>query len=100
VAGSRAGHEAGCLAVTAAETHSPASIRELVAAGLGVGLIAESAARAIGPNVQVRYLQPAPHHLPIGMIWSRGREPGPAERAWQQYLDQAYGAGESSAAAL
>jgi len=81
------------------ETHSPASIRELVAAGLGVGLLAASTVRAIGPAVQVRYLQPAPHHPPIGLIWARDREPGPATRAWQRYLEQAYGAGESAAAA-
>jgi len=81
------------------ETHSPASIRELVAAGLGAGLIAESAARAPGPAVRGRYLQPAPQHLLIGMIWPRDREPGPATRAWQQHLDQAYGAGESPAGA-
>ncbi|HUA27804.1 MAG TPA: LysR family transcriptional regulator substrate-binding protein [Streptosporangiaceae bacterium] len=81
------------------ETHSPASIRELVAAGLGVGLLAASTVRAIGPAVQVRYLQPAPYHPPIGLIWSRDREPGPATRAWQRYLEQACGVGEPPAAA-
>jgi LysR family transcriptional regulator, transcription activator of glutamate synthase operon len=81
------------------ETYSPASIRELVAAGLGVALLAASTVRATGPAVQVRYLQPAPHHPPIGLIWARDREPGPATRAWQRYLEQAYGAGESPAAA-
>jgi LysR family transcriptional activator of glutamate synthase operon len=72
------------------ETHSPASIRELVSAGLGVALLAASAVRAIGPAVQVRYLQPAPQHPPIGLIWARDREPGPATRAWRQYLEQAF----------
>jgi LysR family transcriptional activator of glutamate synthase operon len=72
------------------ETHSPASIRELVAAGLGVALLAASSVRAAGPAVQVRDLQPAPHHPPIGLIWARDREPGPATRAWQQYLEQAF----------
>jgi len=81
------------------ETHSPASIRELVSAGLGVALLAASAVRAIGPAVQVRYLEPAPHHPPIGLIWARDREPGPATRAWQHYLEHAYGAGEPAAAA-
>ncbi|HTS95867.1 MAG TPA: LysR family transcriptional regulator [Streptosporangiaceae bacterium] len=75
------------------ETHSPASIRELVAAGLGVALLAESAARAIGPAVQVRQLQPAPRRLPIGMITPAGRPLSPATRAWQHYLEQTYGAG-------
>ena len=72
------------------ETHSPASIRELVAAGLGVALLAESSARAIGPAVQVHRLQPAPPHPPIGLIRVRGRAPNPATRAWQQHLEQAY----------
>jgi DNA-binding transcriptional LysR family regulator len=73
------------------ETHSPASIRELVAAGLGVALMAESSARAIGPAVQVRRLLPPPPHPPIGTILPRDRAPNPATRAWQRYLDQAYG---------
>jgi LysR family transcriptional regulator, transcription activator of glutamate synthase operon len=72
------------------ETHSPASIRELVAAGLGVALMAESSARAIGPEVQVHRLQPAPPHPPIGLVRVPGRAPGPATRAFQQHLEQAY----------
>ena len=72
------------------ETHSPASIRELVAAGLGVALMAESSARAIGPDVQVHRLQPAPRHPPIGLIRVPERTPSPATRAFQQHLEQAY----------
>jgi LysR family transcriptional regulator, transcription activator of glutamate synthase operon len=72
------------------ETHSPASIRELVAAGLGVALMAESSARAIGPAVQVHRLQPAPPHPPIGLIRVPDRTPGPATRAFQQHLERAY----------
>ncbi len=73
------------------ETYSAASVRELVAAGLGVALLAESAAHAPGPAVQVHRLQPAPEHPPIGVIQARGRTPSPAARAWQQHLDQACG---------
>jgi LysR family transcriptional activator of glutamate synthase operon len=72
------------------ETHSPASIRELVAAGLGVALMAESSARAIGPDVQVHRLQPAPPHPPIGLIRVPDRTPSAATRAFQQHLEQAY----------
>jgi LysR family transcriptional regulator, transcription activator of glutamate synthase operon len=72
------------------ETHSPASIRELVAAGLGVALMAESSARAIGPEVQVHRLRPAPPHPPIGLVRVPGRAPGPATRVFQQHLEQAY----------
>jgi DNA-binding transcriptional LysR family regulator len=70
------------------ETYSAASVRALVAAGLGVALLAESAVRAPGPAVQAHRLQPAPEHPPIGVIQVRDRAPGPAARAWQQHLEQ------------
>jgi LysR family transcriptional regulator, transcription activator of glutamate synthase operon len=72
------------------ETHSPASIRELVAAGLGVALMAESSARAIGPDVHLYRLQPPPPHPPIGLIRVPERTPSPATRAFQQHLEQDY----------
>jgi LysR family transcriptional regulator, transcription activator of glutamate synthase operon len=76
------------------ETHSPASIRELVCAGLGVALLAESAARAPGPAVLVHPLQPPVAHQPIGVIQVRGRPASAAARAWQRHLHQIYpGAG-------
>ena len=73
------------------ETYSAASVRALVAAGLGVALLAESAIRAPGPAVQAHRLRPAPEHPPIGVIGVRGRTPGPAVRAWRQHLNQNYG---------
>ena len=76
------------------ETHSPASIRELVAAGLGVALMAESSARAIGPDVHLHRLQPPPPHPPIGLIRVPERTPSPATRAFQQHLEQDYPAPE------
>jgi DNA-binding transcriptional LysR family regulator len=87
--------EAGFTPRIQLETHSPASIRELVAAGLGVALMAQSSALAIGPAVTVRPLRPAPPHPPIGTILPRDRAPNPATRAWQRYLEQAYGPGIS-----
>jgi LysR family transcriptional activator of glutamate synthase operon len=87
--------EAGFTPRVELETHSPASIRELVAAGLGVALMARSSAREIGPAVTVRPLRPAPPHPPIGTILPRDRAPNPATRAWQRYLEQAYGPGIS-----
>jgi DNA-binding transcriptional LysR family regulator len=73
------------------ETHSPASICELVAAGLGVALLAGSSARAAGQAIDVHPLRPAPAHPPIGLIWLRGRRPGPAARAWAGHLARACG---------
>ncbi len=55
------------------ETYSPASIRELVAAGLGVALLATSAAYAPGPAIGVHRLKRPPWHPPIGLIRARGR---------------------------
>lgn len=69
------------------QTHSAASIRELVAAGLGVALLAASAARGPGPAVDVHRLEPAPAHPPIGLIFCAASDPdllcgpGPTKRA-------------------
>ncbi|MCW2906866.1 MAG: putative LysR-family transcriptional regulator [Actinomycetia bacterium] len=73
------------------ETHSPASICELVAAGLGVALLAGSSARAAGQAIDVHPLQPALAHPPIGLVRRRGRSPGPAARAWAEHLVRACG---------
>ena len=50
------------------ETHSPASIREMVAAGLGCALIAHSAVEKEGPEVQVYDIPGLPPHPPIAAI--------------------------------
>ncbi|WP_072803146.1 LysR family transcriptional regulator [Rhodococcoides yunnanense] len=47
------------------ETYSPASIRELVSAGLGVAVVARSAAASHGPPVRIHSLDSAPAHPPI-----------------------------------
>jgi len=70
------------------ETYSPASIRELVAAGLGVALLAGSAARAPGPPIAVHHLARPPRHPPIGLIRARGRRLAPAARAFGDHLAQ------------
>ncbi len=67
------------------EAPDPASIRRFVAAGLGVALLAESAAYGDGPAIDVHRLKPAPPHPPIGLIRSR-RQPTPTLRAWIQHV--------------
>ena len=57
------------------ETHSPASIRELVAAGMGCALIAHSVAEAPGPAVQVHTLPGLPPHPPISALWKPDADP-------------------------
>jgi len=73
------------------ETYSPASIRELVSAGLGVALLARSAAVRPGPAIGVCELARAPGHPPIGLIRSRARPLAPAPRAFGDHLARAAG---------
>jgi DNA-binding transcriptional LysR family regulator len=75
------------------ETYSPASMRELVAAGLGVALIAGSAADAPGPPVAVYQLDPAPWHPPIGLIRQRDRPLTPAAEAFRAHIARIAAAG-------
>jgi LysR family transcriptional activator of glutamate synthase operon len=68
------------------ETSSPASIRELVSAGLGVALIARSAAEREGPPIQICRLDPSPGHPPIGLIQHREHRLTAAARACRRHL--------------
>jgi DNA-binding transcriptional LysR family regulator len=77
---------AGFAARVQFEAHSPASIRELVAAGLGVALLARSVAEGLGPPIDVRRLDPAPPHPPIGLIHHRDRRLTAAAQACRRYL--------------
>lgn len=68
------------------EAHGPANIRELVSTGLGVALLARSVAEGAGPPIDVRRLDPAPPHPPIGLIHHRDRRPTAAAQACRRYL--------------
>ncbi len=68
------------------EASTPTSIRELVAAGLGIALLARSAARAPGPPIAISTLVNAPHHPPIGLIYRGDRTLTPAARACRHHL--------------
>jgi LysR family transcriptional activator of glutamate synthase operon len=82
---SQAAAAAGFVPRIEFETYSPASIRELVAAGLGVALVAGSAARAPGPPVET---YPLPHlsHPAIGLILLAERPLTPAADAFRDFL--------------
>lgn len=86
---SAAAAEAGFRPNIPFQTHSPSSIRELVAAGLGVALIAESIALCDGPDVDVHRLVNPPRHPPIGLIYPRGGELSAAARAWRVHVGHA-----------
>lgn len=68
------------------EADTPAGVRELVAAGLGVALLAESAAVAAGPPIDIHRLADAPAHPPIGCILPRRGPVSPATRAFLDHL--------------
>ena len=68
------------------ETATPASIRELVAAGLGVAVLARTAARSPGPAVSIRRLSPAPPHPGIGVIHHRDHRLSAAARSCRRQL--------------
>lgn len=68
------------------EADTPAGVRELVAAGLGVALLAESAAVAAGPPIDTHRLADAPAHPPIGCILPRRGSANPATRAFLDHL--------------
>lgn len=70
------------------QASSPTGIRELVSAGLGIALLAESAALSPGPPIQVHHLKPAPQHPPIGSIRLQTRTDTPTVRAWHHQLEQ------------
>ncbi len=66
------------------EAPDPASIRR--SAGLGVALLAESAAHGGGPAIDVHRLKPALPHPPIGLIHNRRQPASPTLRAWVQHI--------------
>jgi LysR family transcriptional regulator, transcription activator of glutamate synthase operon len=68
------------------EAGTPAAVRGLVSAGLGVALLAESAARAPGPPIAVHHLADAPRHPPIGCILPTDRTATPALQAFLRQI--------------
>ena len=68
------------------EASDPAGVRDLVAAGLGVALLARSAATRPGPAVAVRIPEPVPPHPPIGVIRRHDRGLTPAAGACVSHL--------------
>jgi LysR family transcriptional activator of glutamate synthase operon len=81
-----AAREAGFTPRIPFETHSAASIRDLVSAGLGVALLARSAATSHGPPITIHAPQPAIPHPPIAVIHRRDRPLSPAAKACRRHL--------------
>jgi len=77
---------AGFTPRIAFETHSALAIRDLVAAGVGVALLARSAATRPGPAIVTHTPHPAIPHPPIAVIHRRDRQLSPAARACRRHL--------------
>ncbi|WP_213004977.1 LysR family transcriptional regulator [Paractinoplanes toevensis] len=87
-----AAHAAGFEPHVPFETATPASIRDLVAAGLGVALLARTAAERPGPAVAIRQLRPSPPHPDIAVIHHRDhRLPAAAQACRRQLIELAAG---------
>lgn len=61
-------------------------LRDLVAHGLGVALLARSVAEGPGPPLAVHPVAPDPVWRPVGLLHHRDRPPGPAARACRALL--------------
>jgi len=61
-------------------------LRDLVAHGLGVALLARSVAEAPGPPVSVHSVHPDPVWRPVGLLHHRDRPLSPAARSCRQFL--------------
>jgi LysR family transcriptional activator of glutamate synthase operon len=83
----------GFIPRIAFQTDSPSSVRALVAAGLGVALLAASQAQAPGPPIEIYPLEAPPEHPPIGVIILRASGLPPSVRAMYGSLRPAHRAG-------
>ncbi|WP_426247340.1 LysR family transcriptional regulator [Nocardioides sp. LHG3406-4] len=81
----RAAHEANVTLAVTTEVATTSQIREFVAAGLGVALLAASAARGPGPEIRVIELDPPVPHPPFAALRPTGRS-SPAADAFVALL--------------
>lgn len=71
------------------ETHSPASIRDLVGAGLGSAVLAKSAATGPGAPIKVHRLADLPQHPPICVFSIHDRATEPTQRLIAELISAA-----------
>ena len=69
----------------ALESGDPFLLRALAARGFATALLPRSLIALEGPDVEVRSLHPAVH-LPVALIWRRGRNAPPAARAFIEFV--------------
>lgn len=68
-----------------AEANDQATVRELVARGLGVSVMPRSVVASHGDSLAVRPLSP-PHALPVSLLWRAGQRPTPAAQAFREHV--------------
>lgn len=83
----------GCAFPVHFEAPAPDSVRGMVAAGLGVALMAASAVEGPGPPVDVHAITPAVAHPPFGILRRADVPPGPAADAFHRHVLQTLTAG-------
>jgi LysR family transcriptional regulator, transcription activator of glutamate synthase operon len=83
--------DAGLASPVRFEAATPAGVRALVAAGLGVALLAASAAEGPGPAVDTHEVSPPTAHPPFGILRPAGRPPSPAADALFRHVVRAAG---------
>jgi LysR family transcriptional regulator, transcription activator of glutamate synthase operon len=83
--------DAGLPSPVRFEAATPAGVRALVAAGLGVALLAASAVEAPGPAVDTHEVSPPTAHPPFGILRPAGRPPSPAADALFRHVVRAAG---------
>lgn len=80
--------QAGFTPRVPVETYGPASIRGLVSAGTGVGILARTLAQLPGPPIDVHPISPDPPYPPLGYRTSVNAPPTPALTAFLASLDR------------
>ncbi|MCD2196552.1 LysR family transcriptional regulator [Actinomycetospora endophytica] len=78
--------DAGLASPVRFEAATPAGVRALVAAGLGVALLAASAAGTPGPPVDAHEVSPPTSHPPFGILRPADRSPSPAAEALYRHV--------------
>lgn len=81
-----AAERAGTVVSVCFECSGPHQVRDLVAHGLGVALIARSVADGPGPAVVAHPVSPEPIRRPVGLLWNRDHPPSPAVGACRRHL--------------
>ncbi len=77
--------DAGLTLRPALESGDPFLLRALAAQGFATAILPRSLTALEGPALELRSLRPAVH-LPVALVWRRGRSTSPAARAFVEFV--------------